>query len=139
MWSTQLSPLARLVLPAAMLAVAQVQAASLNYVGCFSSAPGFVDLGPNPFQSRGLCANRCRQMDQWIVGLANGTNCLCGANVPPTRDIAGDRHCNMPCSGYAMETCGGLRHFTILIRDITQLQQHSGSMSEKLPGLRAGS
>ncbi|KAK8029946.1 hypothetical protein PG993_011237 [Apiospora rasikravindrae] len=135
MWSPQLGPLVCLLLLPAL-----IQASSLNYVGCFSSPTGLVDLGPNMFQSRGLCAQRCAQIDQWVVGLTNGTNCLCGSRVPPTHDLVGDGHCNSPCNGYARETCGGRGYFTILIRDIELLQQQravdSGSLSEKLPGAR---
>ncbi|KAK7911992.1 hypothetical protein PG985_014473 [Apiospora marii] len=136
MWLPQ-QPLA-LLLPVAV-AVVVVQAASLNYVGCFSDPVGLVDIGANMFQSRGLCSNRCFQIDQWVVGLTNGTHCLCGSRVPPTHYLVADGHCNTPCNGYARDSCGGRGYFSVLVRDIELLQQQqraadSGGMSEKLPG-----
>ncbi|KAK8096694.1 Wsc-domain-containing protein [Apiospora kogelbergensis] len=97
MWSPQVG-LWMCLLPAAVVQ------ASLNYVGCFSHPLGLVDIGPNMYQSRGLCAQRCTQIDQWVVGLTNGTNCLCGSRVPSTHYLVDDGDCNSPCAGYAMES-----------------------------------
>ncbi|KAK8112747.1 hypothetical protein PG984_013273 [Apiospora sp. TS-2023a] len=142
MWSQQHLAL---LLPVAVVVVV-VEAASLNYVGCFSDPVGLVDIGANVYQSRGLCSNRCSRMDQWVVGLTNGTHCLCGSRVPPTHYLVADGHCNTPCNGYARDSCGGRGYFSVLVRDIELLQQQraadSGSMSEKLPGnlqVQAGS
>lgn len=155
MWPQQ--PYLGLLLPAA--AVVVVQAASLNYVGCFSDPVGLVDIGANRYQSRGLCSNRCSQIDQWVVGLTNGTHCLCGSRVPPTHYLVADGHCNTPCNGYAHDSCksstlrsfgliaqhtqlvgltnllfscyagGGRGYFSVLVRDIELLQQQRAADS----------
>ncbi|KAK8859354.1 WSC-domain-containing protein [Apiospora arundinis] len=130
-----------LLLPATAVVVVQ---ANLNYVGCFSDPVGLVDMGSNIYQSRGLCTQRCRQIDQWVVGLTNGTRCLCGTRVPPTHYLVDDGECNSRCSGYAQEFCGGRGYFSVLVRDMELLQQQraaeSTDMSEKVPGnVRVGS
>ncbi|KAH6655609.1 hypothetical protein BKA67DRAFT_561245 [Truncatella angustata] len=80
---------------------------SYFYVGCFSDSIGLADMGPFIYQSTGNCQIRCNRMDQWVAGLTNGTNCLCGNHIPPREFRVGEAECDTPCAGYALSNCGG--------------------------------
>lgn len=76
-----------------------------TYVGCFEDSLGLTDMGQHVFQSRGLCSKKCDNINQWVMGLTNGTYCLCGVHIPPMESLVSEEECNMRCSGYAMDTC----------------------------------
>ncbi|KAI1398517.1 hypothetical protein F4819DRAFT_25218 [Hypoxylon fuscum] len=88
---------------------------SLTYLGCFAPP---TDLQYNTrfvFQSLGYCERRCTGINRLVVGLANGTDCLCGNSVPPSINVVEDVWCNSPCAGYHLSMCGGQGFFSVYL------------------------
>lgn len=101
-----------LVLLAAIVPVAESQ---YEYVGCYSGPPP-TDLEHSEryrFQSLGRCQHQCaldngegwRARRQPVAGLVNGTECFCGATVPPRAQLVEESFCDRPCAGYAWNIC----------------------------------
>ncbi|KAL4882532.1 WSC domain-containing protein [Aspergillus karnatakaensis] len=84
-------------------------ASSLQYLGCFLDAfdSDLLNLGGYIYQSVGYCKMQCTRRGGTIMGVRNGTECWCGSTYPHYEDELDPRACNMPCSGYPMDTCGG--------------------------------
>jgi cell wall integrity and stress response component len=40
-----------------------------------------------------------------VMGLVNGTNCWCGALMPPNSTQVDDSNCSTPCGGIDTELC----------------------------------
>jgi cell wall integrity and stress response component len=78
---------------------------ALTKVGCFSTPTPMVDHGPYTFQSSGNCQPICYDLQQPVMGLVNGTNCWCGALLPPKDSQVDNSSCNTPCSGFGQEMC----------------------------------
>ncbi|KAI0170854.1 hypothetical protein BJ166DRAFT_517145 [Pestalotiopsis sp. NC0098] len=76
-----------------------------SYIGCFEDSLGLVDIGRYIYQSRGFCINRCDGYHNWVIGLTNGSHCLCGNTIPHMESKVDDTRCNRPCAGYPMDTC----------------------------------
>ncbi|KAI2629628.1 hypothetical protein GGR54DRAFT_271600 [Hypoxylon sp. NC1633] len=86
---------------------------ALTYVGCFEPP---IDLELDTrfrFQSVGWCKQRCISASMLVLGVANGTDCLCGASEPPRSSIVEDYLCNVPCAGYAPQKCGGREFISV--------------------------
>jgi cell wall integrity and stress response component len=64
-----------------------------------------VDYGPWTFQSKGNCQPICYDLQQPVMGLVNGTNCYCGALIPPNITQVADGNCSTPCAGIDKELC----------------------------------
>ncbi|KAK8106140.1 uncharacterized protein PG998_003390 [Apiospora kogelbergensis] len=99
----------------ALIALAAIGSATLAFaaersIGCFPSpdVQGFVDQGPNVFQSVGLCHSECETAGFPAFAL-NGTSCGCAQldNVPGAEHEVDAAHCDTPCPGFASEKCGG--------------------------------
>ncbi|KAM7187164.1 hypothetical protein V8F20_011089 [Naviculisporaceae sp. PSN 640] len=88
---------------------------TMTLQGCYLS-PG-EDVAFNHrhvFQSIGYCMRTCASLnvyddeaDSQVIALTNATACFCGepGAVPPTEDEVPMGECNLPCPGFAMETC----------------------------------
>lgn len=80
-----------------------------RYMGCFqepTAADGLLEQQPaTPFQSVGLCKNRCGSAAWPIAALTNGTDCSCGSAMPPWDQLSTDDECDSRCPGYPMENC----------------------------------
>ncbi|KAK3496128.1 WSC domain-containing protein [Neurospora crassa] len=62
--------------------------------------------------SSGLCQLWCGPKDKGGLGLkvaamSEGSECWCGDELPPTSSLTDTQDCNIPCSGYDLEYCGG--------------------------------
>ncbi|KAI1768334.1 hypothetical protein GGR53DRAFT_439468 [Hypoxylon sp. FL1150] len=77
------------------------------YAGCYAPPTDLDYNGRAIFQSVGLCSNRCHQLSQPVVGVTNGTDCLCGSMLPSPNSSVEDSLCDSPCAGYARQMCGG--------------------------------
>lgn len=62
--------------------------------------------------SSGSCNNGCKGAGFWLSGL-HGPQCLCGMALPPKSDLVSDTNCNLGCSAFPPEACGGDSTFTI--------------------------
>ncbi|KAI0889851.1 uncharacterized protein GGS22DRAFT_149300 [Annulohypoxylon maeteangense] len=92
-----------------VLALFASAAHSLTYVGCFSSSTNLSFNSRSVFQSIGSCQQKCGEAGMPIIGVTNGTDCLCGATTPPQGNAVPDSSCNSPCSGYPEDKCMGAK------------------------------
>lgn len=102
---------ARQMIPTPTAPVAGLRA--LEELGCYSTAEPMIDHGPWTFQSKGNCQPICWLLQMPIMGLVNGTNCWCGALIPPEETKVDDALCNTPCAGIDTEMCGGDNLWTV--------------------------
>lgn len=89
----------------ALLALFASVTYSYTYVGCYAPP---TDLEYNIrfiFQSVGYCRVRCSTLNQPVLGVTNGTDCLCGSAIPLPDSLVEDTLCNSPCAGYAAQMC----------------------------------
>ncbi|KAI1454369.1 hypothetical protein F4805DRAFT_324393 [Annulohypoxylon moriforme] len=118
-----------------VLALFASAAHSLTYVGCFSSSTNLVFNSRSPFQSVGLCLQNCNGANMPILGVTNGTDCLCGTSAPPQDSSAAESSCNEPCGGYPQDKCGGEGFFSVhSIPDPTPKRDVEAAPEVAIPG-----
>ncbi|KAF9947099.1 hypothetical protein BGZ72_010880 [Mortierella alpina] len=102
------------------------------YLGCYAvgSTPAATTLSPggdilqesnpssiqslqnlsSPFEdiymSRGLCTEHCKSLQLMYAVLERGSLCFCFSESPREQSKVDDVHCDKPCAGYTIETCG---------------------------------
>ncbi|KAI6093917.1 hypothetical protein F4821DRAFT_7238 [Hypoxylon rubiginosum] len=84
-----------------------------TYAGCYAPPTDLDYNGRFVFQSVGYCRGRCHTLNQNVLAVTNGTDCLCGSAVPPRYRLVVDSLCNSPCAGYAMQMCGGQGYLSV--------------------------
>ncbi|KAI0176398.1 hypothetical protein GGR52DRAFT_540786 [Hypoxylon sp. FL1284] len=128
-----ISPFALILLSLTLLASIT---SGYTYVGCYAPP---TDLEYNVrfiYQSVGYCRRRCTLANQPILGVTNGTDCLCGASLPSADSLVADTMCDSPCAGYAAQNCGGLGYFSVYLIPEPETSTHQteqASTSIKLP------
>ncbi|KAI0842199.1 hypothetical protein F5Y06DRAFT_170413 [Hypoxylon sp. FL0890] len=103
---------------------------SLRYMGCFGPPTNLDFNTRNVFQSVGACRLRCKNSNLPVLGVTNGTDCLCGASVPPSRSIVGESWCDSRCPGFAVEMCGGRGFFSIYLVEKPEVSTQSAESIE---------
>jgi cell wall integrity and stress response component len=93
---------------------------ALTPVGCYATPEPMVDHGPWTFQSKGNCQPICYELQMPVMGLVNGTNCWCGALIPPEDSLVDNSSCSTPCGGIDTEMCGGDNFWTVYLTGITR-------------------
>ncbi|KAI1143546.1 hypothetical protein F5Y05DRAFT_157113 [Hypoxylon sp. FL0543] len=88
---------------------------SLTYMGCFGPPTNLDFNMRHVFQSVGACRLRCKTSNLPVLGVTNGTDCLCGTSVPPSSSAVEESWCDSRCSGFALEICGGRGFFSIFL------------------------
>ncbi|KAL3471918.1 WSC domain-containing protein [Aspergillus californicus] len=111
------------------LATSTQAARPLRYLGCFSDDAGFLNLGSSAYQSVGLCLSGCTSRGSPVIALRNGTECWCGSDYPDWQENTSPLMCNMPCPGYALDTCGGHDVFSCYEVEMDEEPTMSLSMS----------
>ncbi|OTA64662.1 hypothetical protein K449DRAFT_392775 [Hypoxylon sp. EC38] len=91
----------------AILALFTSTAHCLTYMGCFGPPTNLEFNSRHVFQSVGACRRQCMTLNLPVLGLTNGTDCLCGASAPPPSNVVEESLCNSRCPGYAPDICGG--------------------------------
>lgn len=85
---------------------------------------------PGQKMSSGSCNEGCKGAGFWVSGL-RGPQCLCGFALPPKADMVSDSKCNVGCSSYPQEACGGEDAYTVfnlgVMFDITRYDPSSSS------------
>jgi cell wall integrity and stress response component len=63
----------------------------------------------------GLCLEWCGRdgLGKGVFALTAGSQCWCGDEYPPESTITDIKKCNIPCSGFDREYCGGAKAFMI--------------------------
>lgn len=82
-----------------------VPRATMNLVGCYSSAKGLSNEKSYTFQSSGWCNDRCVGNKSAAFALTAGSDCLCGDELPPASAKVSDSKCNTPCNGWPQDMC----------------------------------
>jgi cell wall integrity and stress response component len=83
--------------------------------GCYTSKGNMTVLEKKmsaTIMSSGSCNDACKGGNYWVSGL-HGPDCLCGFALPPKNTRVSDSECNVGCSGYPMEACGGSKTYTV--------------------------
>ena len=79
--------------------------------------------GSYMYQSSGYCEQQCAGYR--VAALKNGNECYCG-DVDPTSQSNG---CNIKCSGWPLDTCGGSSAYMVYINADADSQAQSSSTS----------
>jgi len=90
-----------LSLPVATLATSEFDSE------CFSDPGALQDQGSYNFQSPGYCQAQCRKGHFTVAALSKGTDCWCGHDMPPKDKRVKDSKCNVACTGWPENKCGG--------------------------------
>lgn len=110
-----------------VLVVADVQLACVSLIGSVSLQ------GTNIYQSADSCRTSCGSGYPYIA-FKNGNQCYCLSSFPSSQAVADQ--CNVPCTGFGQDMCGGASDFSIYIGD------GSGSIStpqQAVAALQGGS
>lgn len=100
-----------------------VYADSWSKLGCYSSISVAESKGSYMYQSSGYCEQQCAGYR--VAALKNGNECYCG-DVDPTSQSNG---CNIKCSGWPLDTCGGSSAYMVYINADADSQAQSSSTS----------
>jgi len=92
--------------PGAGLGVGQIQD-----MGCYGSAPNFIEAGFYIYQSDGWCEDWCARNHYKVAANSNGSDCWCGTSLPSDTEKIDSTKCNTPCNGYGDKDCGGPNAF----------------------------
>lgn len=92
-------------------------APTLNVIvvqGCFSSGGELVYQSTELFNSKSKCGNDiCLALGKPVAGTMGGNQCFCGDKYPPKSALVDDSECNVGCTGYDQQACGGVNYWTI--------------------------
>lgn len=89
------------------LVLADTQLACVNLVGSASLQ------GTNTYQTASACRSSCGSGYAY-VGLKNGNQCYCLTDFPDTESADS---CNVGCTGYGSDMCGGSSDYSIYVGD----------------------
>lgn len=91
------------------------QIGELRSQGCYSSKGNLTALAkqiPGTEMSSGSCNSACKEAHYWLSGL-HGPQCLCGFALPPNSTQVDISECNVGCSSYPVEACGGVKTYSV--------------------------
>lgn len=76
--------------------------------GCFSKLPAGAEPRKRKtlFLTSGSCAEYCKEANKYVA-VTGPDGCHCADTYPAKSALVKDAQCNLPCSGYAPEACGG--------------------------------
>ncbi|KAJ5520067.1 hypothetical protein N7463_000520 [Penicillium fimorum] len=83
-------------------------------MGCYSEVESFKNQGPYTYESLGHCEAQCAKNDFKIAAVSRGNMCYCGNKMPLDSAKIADDKCDVPCTGYAPQNCGGMETFTVI-------------------------
>ncbi|KAH8819555.1 hypothetical protein F5884DRAFT_848870 [Xylogone sp. PMI_703] len=92
---------------------------TLTDEGCFHSGEGLKLNQTYIFQSKGNCQPICVGLNQPVMATTNGSQCWCGNELPPASSKVANSFCNVGCTGYPSEMCGGNGYFTVYLTGLT--------------------
>ncbi|XP_023932388.1 uncharacterized protein LOC106168381 [Lingula anatina] len=84
-----------------------------GYVGCYEGRTGGVSAGRYNTSTLDptTCQTTCGTQQFSYARLYNGRYCFCSNALPSV--LVNDSHCDDPCTGDALEKCGGDRHVSV--------------------------
>ncbi|KAJ5154607.1 uncharacterized protein N7500_010046 [Penicillium coprophilum] len=96
------------------LALPVYSLSSTASMGCYSDVESFKNQGPYTFQSQGYCQTKCAEKDFKVAALSRGNMCYCGDEVPSDSAKIADDKCDVACSGWPDDNCGGKDTFSVI-------------------------
>ncbi|TPX18278.1 uncharacterized protein E0L32_002787 [Thyridium curvatum] len=105
--------------------------------GCFSSS-GDLEFNSAPkYNSKDECGNKlCQKLGKKVAATTQGQKCYCGDSYPPKSTLVDDKMCNISCTGFGEQACGGLGYYTVYntgleLVDVHNLPDPSSSAAAK--------
>lgn len=89
-------------------------AGSYETLGCYSSVPSLTPQKDFAFVSLGWCEDKCSSGGYRIAALSHGTKCACSNEPPSKSDKVDNDKCNLDCTGFPEDKCGGDDVFSVL-------------------------
>lgn len=81
--------------------------------GCYYDIGTMKKIGVLPFNSKSKCAQEtCYAQKYPVAATLAGNECFCGDKMPPPAALVDDSHCNIGCTGYDQQACGGFNSTT---------------------------
>jgi len=96
----------------ALLSLFSTARAAMQNIGCYSSSGSLVAADNYLYQTKDWCAQK-ECSGQAVIGLTNGNGCLCGNSLPPASSKVDATKCNIGCTGFGTDSCGGNGYYTI--------------------------
>lgn len=94
--------------------------------GCFSDPGELKFLSTETFNSKDRCGSvLCKARGKAVAGTMGGNQCFCGDKYPPKAALANDTDCNIGCSGFDQQACGGSFFWTIYNTGLTLAVRYS--------------
>ncbi|KAK1775874.1 WSC domain-containing protein [Copromyces sp. CBS 386.78] len=101
-----------------------------TYQGCFSDSGDLklnttrkntntmMDFGHGPELDSGVTSGLCykwcaKDLEKNVFALSAGSQCWCGDDYPVNSSMVSIKNCNIPCSGYGLEYCGGSKAWMV--------------------------
>ncbi|KAF3919275.1 hypothetical protein ABW20_dc0106259 [Dactylellina cionopaga] len=104
---------------------------------CYSSPGETKNMGPNTYQTQGLCHDQCLKDNKAVWGVTKGSTCFCGNAVPSNGKVS-KSECSIKCQGFPDELCGGqtswLFGYTGIVPPEDNSKPESSSTSSTAPG-----
>lgn len=95
--------------------------------GCFSSSGDLIFNATLTFNTIGSCAHdTCKPLGKAVAGTTGGSDCWCGDKYPPKNTLANDTDCNIGCTGFNPQACGGNGFWTIYNTGLKLAVDYSG-------------
>lgn len=98
---------------------ADVQYNTTTFAGCYSSSGPLEKSDSFTYQSYGHCQEQCIPKSgdnaQPVMGLTKGSDCWCGSALPPEEDKVDVEECDMGCTGFGTDKCGGSKTFSVYL------------------------
>lgn len=91
----------------------------MTTLGCYANVDPLVKDNTNTFQTPGLCQPVCVKEGHAVMALTGGSTCYCGDVIPASDNKVDDNLCNMPCTGYDLQTCGGIGYWQVILTGLT--------------------
>ncbi|KAK0729489.1 wsc domain protein [Lasiosphaeris hirsuta] len=102
--------------------------------GCFSSPGDLVFNSTLQFNTKGSCAQDiCFALGYPVSATSGGNQCYCGKKYPPKDKIANDSKCNIGCTGYNLQACGGVKFWTVYNTGLSLSVDTSGEPEQDHP------
>jgi len=128
---------ARAEYPAAALVYRQYK--TLVYEGCYSSSSGLSLNSSYTFNTKGYCQTQCVPIDKAVQATSDGDQCWCGDSLPPSSAKVDDSKCDMTCTGYGPEYCGGDGFFSVYLTGTSSNVPNAQSSGSSSPSSSASS
>ncbi|CAN0347997.1 unnamed protein product [Ectocarpus sp. 6 AP-2014] len=128
--STMLRRAAILLLPTAVVALAQSSSKTMGYLGCYTDRNDRVFSGPmtsSADNSPETCKAACEGYA--FYGLQYGKQCFCGASDEDFTRHGESQECLLRCTGDRKSICGGVWAMSVYVMDGYESSTSSGTSS----------